>query len=354
MTKRKDFNFYHFCVLIIISLIYSGCSKDEVITISFPETIELNSVPVMEIDTYFRSHVSINVVDTFLVIANQQEPFVHIYSTITHDKLYTFGKQGNGPNEFQDAEVTNQDTFQFEEGINRNTATIFDFQRNHLTVLDIQASILQKEDVSINMRIPSDRNHITMLHYAGPEKIIFTPLNNANLIYYNNLNSTYNYVPFLPKSELNIKEHNKSHIYRPAVFYNTDKSLTAVAPINFGRLDFFNGEGSYLNSTVFEVNSKADSELEGDLSELKNAKFYIVELDTLKNNILALNMNTRTEDIDSMRQNHNLQLYDWDGNPLVKYELDGIALTSFAVDHKHLRVYAYAPFNEHNIIMYEL
>jgi len=354
MTKRKYFNIHHFCVLITIYSILSGCSRDEVITINFPETIELNSVPVKDIDTYFKPNVTINVVDTFLVIANQQEPFVHIYSTKTHEKLYTFGKQGNGPNEFLYAEVTNQDSFQFEEGINRNAAIIFDFQRNHVTVLDIQASIMQQEDVSINMKIPSDRNHITQLHFAGPEKIISTPLSNANLIYYNIVNSTYTYVPFLPKSELNISEHNKSHIFRPAVFYNRDKSLTAVAPVKFGRLDFFNGEGSYLNSTVFEVNPKVDSELEGDLSEHENAKFYIVELDTLKNNILALNINSRAGDIDSKRQNHNLQLYDWDGNALVKYELDGIALTTFAVDHKHSRVYAFAPFNEHNIIMYEL
>jgi len=345
----------YYIYLLIIVLLFTCCereSSDEVK--SFPNTLELNSVPLTNIDTYFKPNVTLNVIDTFLVIANQQAPFVRVYSTNSHKELYTFGKEGRGPGEFEYAEITKQDYFHFEEGRGKKAAIVYDFKRNHFSALDIQASIEKQDDIAISMMIPSDRNHISMLHYIGLEKVISTPLSSANLLYYDIDDSAYNYVPFLPEVDINIKESNKNHIYRPAVFYNKTKSKTAVAPMMLGRLDFFNDEGRYLNSSVFEMDQSGESELEGELSDLRNAKYYVVDLDTLKNNIVALNINTITDKISSENQNNNLLFYDWDGNPKIKYKLDGIALKSFAVDHKHSRIYAYAPSQDYPIIMYQL
>jgi|AntRauTorcE11897_2_1112592.scaffolds.fasta_scaffold00005_204 hypothetical protein len=341
-----------FILLSIIAFLLLSCEKERLQ--DFTNTRQISSIPISKIDLLVGGNVTLNVIDTLLIVANQVEPFIRIYSTNSHELISTFGKEGRGPKEFLSASVTKQDYFQFSSTITKKAINLYDFKRNKLTIIDLQKYIESGEGI-LRLRVPSDREFISSHHYLDTEISIATPLDRDLFIIHNFSDTTFKRVDFKPELNYEVKRNDKPSVYRPAVFVNKKDKIIASAPLKLGELDFFNFDGELINETIFESREKFKSEIESGLGGEENIKTYIVELDTLKNEIFALNINTPVGELDSKIQNNLIQKFNWDGDPLLQYELDGKSIKSFAVDHINNRIYAYIHTErKNNIIIYNL
>ncbi|MTI87435.1 MAG: hypothetical protein FH748_05640 [Balneolaceae bacterium] len=337
--------------------LYNGCTKKEG---NYNELIKfehitdtLRAQAVEDITVYTNRNVYLTVADTFLVVAQGREPFIHVYSTNTHAQLAAFGRKGKGPGEFIDATLLNQ--VSRDSDTNAPLLKIHDFKQSKVTTVNVHDAV-NGETIFPQRRLPNVGSYLVHLHHINDNFFIATPHSGGNLLIYDFNTATFTTVPYLPKLTFDVPKHSLYHIYRPAVYFNKNANTIAAAPYCLGELDFFDMEGNLTQASIFEPRDRYQDELEnGNFSKDSNLKYYIVELEVAEGLIYGLNHNRAIKDYENEIVDNKLQVFNWKGQAVKEYPLDDFYIFSFAIDEVHNRIYGYAPDEEeHNIVIYNL
>lgn len=349
---KNSFKVPLFCSILCIF----GCQNQEnkdIIVNKFPVTISLVGNPVEEIGIFSRGNVNLCVVDTFLVVQKREENFIHIYSTNTHKLLGKTGTEGNGPGEFIMPELTKQ--VKYDKTSMSPVVYVHDLPRNRLTEINIFNTINNPGHINTQEELPNVNTFLIRFFYKNDSSFIAAPEEGGRFIHYNYRTSKAQIKPYLPETKFSIRKSILSNAYRSACCFNEEKGLIASAPIMLGEIDFFDFNGNYINSTIFEPTDDLEKELSKDQKSI-NPKFQIADIESKGNLIYGLNYNNRTQDLYPTKEITNLkvQVFDWEGQPIKEYLLDHRFISSFAVDLSHNRIYGYCPDEkDHTIIVYE-
>ena len=342
-----------FIVIILFGILFTTCQSEEnAIIVEFIETEKISGQPVEYITTFSSGNVHLTVADTFLVIQKNDVPFFKIYNTNTHELLAEFGEEGRDPEEFLGPVL--QKRVEFSSENESPVIKVFDYRRQSLSSINIfhvlsGKDAIHQEDLSVS-------TYQIYFHHSSDSTFIGTPLDGRFQIY-NHVTQSDTVIPYVPKTDFNIPEYSLSAVYRTAAVINRKENLMAAAPLYFGQLDFFDLNGNYLRSTMWESKNKFEEELRSGQADCEKIKTQIVDLDSKSGLIYGLNRNNSVSDYNSASLSSEMivQVFNWDGDPLIEYVLDKRKLLNFAIDSVNNRIYAYSPNEpEHNIIMYDM
>lgn len=340
-------------VLLLAFLMLLGC-QEETVVVKFPESQILRGRHLQEIALLTgKGNISFAVADTFLVVQKAEEPFIQIYSTNTHKLLAEFGNEGRGPGEYLEPGILKQAGY--EKSNNSPVIYLYDFKRQMISTLNI-LEVLENGNISKQEKIFND-HILTFFHYRDENFYLGTPYRGGRFSIHDYRTSRNTIIPYVPKPVFTIPEDRFSEVYRSAAVVNTNKGLIAAAPILLGRLDFFDLDGNYLRSTIFESANKYSEKYSAALDIFNTLKFQIADLVSKNDLIYGLNINSEISHFAGMQGEYNMkvQVFDWDGKPVKEYILDDRLITSFAIDEDNNRIYAYSPLEpEHPIIIYNI
>lgn len=341
-----------FYLLALTSLLFLGCQSNQE-SINFPRSQSLSGQPVENIEVYSKGNVYLTVADTFLVIQKNKEPFVQIYSTITHKLLSEFGKEGKGPGEFIGPSLQKQ--VDYDPTNNSPVIYIFDYKRQILSKINI-LNIIKGDNVILQEKLPGD-SFLTFFHYRGDNYYIASPASRGRFQIYNYQTSKDTTIPYLPKTDFKIPPQTLPVVYRTTAVINVEKSIMAAAPLYLGELDFFDLKGNYLRSSIWTQRDKFKMELTAGSESFETIKNQIVDIDAKDGLIYGLNRNVsvvNSTDRNS-KPNMKVQIFNWKGDAVKEYSLDDRRIMYFAIDSVHNRIYAYSPDEKNNnLITYQM
>jgi len=338
-------------------LTLSGCKpkkSDNIIVDKFPETISLSGSPVKEIEVFDKGNVNLLVIDSFLIVQKTYEKFIQIFSTNTHKFLTEFGSRGRGPNEFFSPVLTGQTGY---VPITKNPLVyVYDTELRHLTCIDILECIINPKHINNEKKIPDVNSHLTRFFYTNDSIFFAIPEDGGRFLFYNYITLKIKIIPFLPGTGFSIKRDLLHSVYRSACVINKEERLIAAAAVCLGKIDFFDLEGNYIKSTIFESGKNLKKSLNTG-AETLDPVIQITQLVSEGDLIYGLNKNNRISDIYETKKytNFKIMVFNWSGQPVSEYILDQRHISSFAVDLSHNRIYGYCPDEEeHTIVVYNL
>lgn len=349
---------FNFTIFIVCLLTIYGCKKEnksiENEIKKFGETEKLSGELIKKIELNC-SFANLAVIDSFLIIQTREDKFFHIYNTNNYELLAEFGNKGRGPNEFIRPELLNQASYDN----NMPLFNVYDYTRRRITQINIINAIKQEGQIFNQNPVPEEiDDYLTYFFYRDDNLLIATPEVGGRFIIYNDKNYTLQKTPFIPKVDFDIKESKIGMIYRSSAVVNKDLNLFASTTLHFGEIDFFDTEGNYISSSVFESNDDLQTELAKKNEDDIDLKIQTIDMDTKGNLIYGLNFNNRLSEFNTNpsknMKNIKVQVFDWNGNAIKEYVLDKRYVTSFAVDIKSNKFYGFCPGeSDYNIVSYE-
>lgn len=351
-TKYKISSVLITCAILFII----GCNQKEsnnIIVDKFPEIIPLSGSLVKEIEVFDKGNVHLLVIDSFLIVQKTREKYIQIYSTNTYKLLTEIGLFGRGPGEFSRPELTGQIAY---DAFTKNPLVyVYDTQRRRITCLDIIKCIKNPTHINSEKTIPNVHSYLSRFFYTNDSIFFAIPEDGGRFLFYNYKTSKIEMKPFLPDVDFSMKNYLLHSVYRSSCCVNKEKRLIAAAPLLLGEVDFFDLNGNYIKSTIFESRENLKKSLAKGTKSL-DPKIQIAQLVSQGDLIYGLNYNNVAYDIYETKKytNFKIEVFNWTGQPVKEYILDRSVL-SFAVDLTNKRIYGYCPDEqEHTIVVYNL
>lgn len=267
-----------FCLIIGLS----GCenkAENSVEIRTFPEIVSLEGHPSNDITVMSRSNVNLCVIDTFLIIQKGEEKFLKIYGTNTHNLLAEYGDSGGGPEEFMSPVLLKQVKYDIEN--KSPIITVYDYTKMKLNFINILNLIRNEGVVHQQEPLPEGNSYLLHFYFKNEDFLLAKSEAEGRFIHYNYGSRESKIIPYVPKIEFSIRDDYFYPIYRSAVAVNMDKGLIAAAPMLLGEIDFFDLNGNYLKSTVFDITAKLERALTiAEDTEKFNPFHYITEIDS--------------------------------------------------------------------------
>src|SRR5690606_11997672 len=302
-------------------------------------------------------NVNMLVVDTFLVIQQNHDKVLSVYSTQDNKLLKQYGTIGSGNLEFTDPVLLKQRSYDKVDG----TPEILRYDYTRRVINRINLLDMLNEQEGFHRQLPLEEKELYYLHfyYDSPDIHIGVSEDMSKFSLFDKRNRLLTNVPYSPKLDFEVNQSLLYPIYRSAIAVNEKKQKIATATLLVPNLEIYNFKLELLNDLYFENTKVIESSL---IEYAKSCTFdtmhYIAELDSDDEHLLGLNYNNTSTDIYSNYSyaDLNFLLFDWEGSLLTKYTLsDNKFVESFAVDFKASRVYCYLPFEkDHNIYVYDL
>ena len=324
---------------------------------SFEREVNIKGDPLSEITIFSNKNVNMLAMDTFLVIQQNHDNVLSVYSTNDNKLLKEYGTIGSGNLEFTDPVLLKQRSYDKVDG--SPEILIYDYTRrviNSINLLD-----MLNEEEGFHTQSPLDEEELYYLHfyYDSPDFHLGVPEGMSKFTLFDKSNSMLSNVPYSPKLDFEVEQSLLYPIYRSAIAVNEKKKKIATATLLIPTLEIYNFQLDLLNDLNFENTLALESSLiEYAKTGLFDSKHYIVELDSDDEYILGLNYNNASTDIysDYSYTDLNFLLFDWEANLLTKFVLsDNKFVESFAVDFGSNKVYCYLPLEkDHNIYVYDL
>lgn len=323
-------------------LAMSGCKQkknDNIIVNKFPKTISLSGRPIKEIEVFDNGNVHVLSIDSFLIVQKTNEKYFQIFSTNTYKLLTEFGSYGKGPGEFSRPELTGQIAY---DPFTKNPLVyVYDSQRLLLTFIDIIKCIKNPTYINNQKRIPNVNAYIDRFFYSNDSIFFAIPEDGGRFLFYNYRSSKIEIKPFVPEVNFSMSGYLFRHVYRSSCVVNEEKSLIAAAPLLLGEIDFFDLNGNYIKSTIFESTENLKKTLAKG-GESLDPKIQISQLVSVGDLIYGLNNNSK------------ILVFNWSGQPVKEYILDDRFVFSFAIDLAHKRIYGYCPEEKNTMVVYNL
>lgn len=342
---------------LLIMLTSCNRQKDKILEINkFPVEQTLIGKTFENITFYSKGNAKLVVVDTFLAIQKMDESLFSIFSTSDYKLMAKFGNVGMGPNEFLSPRLLNQTSFDISN--NSPVICIYDITRRHFVRINILNAIKnQTNNTYKELPIPDYHQPFTYFFYRDSDIMVATPERNSRLIIYNDSARSYQEASYMPTLNYETPDLFEIGKFASATFVNKKLERIVSALFLIGEIDFFDLNGKFIKSSVFE--SKADlkkSLLNKDSENKWNPKIYIQDIQASDKYIYALNYDNYQNDYVFGKKctNQNILVFDWNGNPIKKYILDTEHfIRNFAVDFNNKRFYGFCLEEaEHPIIFY--
>ena len=351
----KNFNYN---IIITFMILFMGCNENNDTTYlyaDFPAPKKLQGTSIENIVTHRIS--GITVIDTFLIIINAGKPerIVQVYSTLSKNLLWEGGYRGKGAD--NDFLVPTNVRQSFLTNNNENALfNIWDVGRQRLTNLNITESIIKSAFISTSEVFSEDFEMIKKIYYLDDSLMIFEP----ELYRFSIMNKSTNEIINIPYNTSGLSfstpEKNEYFIFTSALTVNPSLKRIAAAPLLLGQIDFFEINGSYAFSSIFERDKNLQYALQSENVTIADAKRYINRLQSDQNFIYALNQNVHNNVLvnQEIRPDNEMLIFDWEGLAVDKILFDRYIQT-FALDQRQNKIYGFAPYEEHfNIIEYDL
>jgi hypothetical protein len=356
-------------IISVLLIVFNGCSNEQkkrkdIIVDEFPVTTELTGYPATTIEAYSKGHVFLSVVDSFLILLKSdisfaEERFITIYSTNTHKLLAKTVTKGRGPGEFLDPVFTGQ--IEYNTNNNHPIVYIYDSGRNRLTLLDVIETVNNNLDINEQIIIPRIGYNINSLFYYNESFMVVTFFpktgpEDGRFLIYNNITRESKVIPYLPDFGLTLDDAHRFMIYYSFCSVNIDEKYIAASAIQMGEIHYFDLNGNYIKSTIFDPREKLIKVLQNKVAT-SDPYFFVNELKTEDGLLYALNLDNFEDDLFKTMKYKDISLlvFDCNGFPVEKYIFaDNRYVSHFAIDKLHKRIYTFCPNEaEHNIIFYD-
>jgi len=320
-------------------------------SLGFDSTIILKDPEIVLKKEYFAKRIV--AVDSLLIVqTNQNSSLFKVYNAESLKYLNSFGKKGDGPNEFSYPFTNSQFTCD-DDGIKLWTNDLWRYKtslinvsksiKNNVTVIDKVINHNPKHDFTHDL---NHYNNEVFYGNHGPDAI-----ERFRITKYNHSTETVTHAELIPKVD-NMNLLNRSSQY--ALYFDylgikPDKSRLVSAMNKFNRIDFYDLDLNLINSySETDENEITDVKdiLHKSGKDLVNLRNYYYSLQCSNSYVYALHRNGQLASENGKKDiNVDIRVFDWEGAPkyLLKVPND---LTSFTVDEKNGWIYGVDSYNE--------
>ncbi len=348
-------------VVFISACLFFACdsSKDNVLL----PVQDLSGVVVKEVSEINTPGVYLQVVDTFLVIFRQNEPFFQVYSTNSHRLLGEFGERGSGPDQFA---LPNY--FPYESDFSEPIYAISDVGKMRLTYVDLVKYAKGDDDFlshSALGEIPELLGTLRIL--VAQDGVIIGEEEQSmedpkeRFFIYDEVNDVKLSVPYLPTNELGLEGFELYSSYYSQITYNSEKKLIAALPRHLGQVDYFSTNGEWQYSNTFDIPSSPNQINSVENKDESSQKFVAGK--TYFYGFAATDKYIFGHSVEEVNSNALefkaptilIRVFDWEGNQKAIFRIAGDDETYFTYDSIHHRFYVYhASREKNNLMMYDV
>jgi hypothetical protein len=312
----------------------------------FSDTLKSREISIVSNTGLLNPVKIINVDDTYLVISdNREEDLFQVYSLPELDYLYSWGRQGRGPDEFMfipvvEINTKNDEIILYESGLQ---------QLRIYTVTD--TAFVLKEEMPLSYENQIDPlTHIQRLNdtlYIADYGTAFEDTNHEYVALRPGKNEPLLTFGKYPKTDLEGMERYFRYSKTNAASPNGERFAAFYLYHNL--IKIFNPEGEELKA--IQIN---DPFLSVDPLEDDFFRFRFL-LSATEKYLYSLGVNTTNQEfsdnIESIKT--SLEIWNWDGQPVYRTVFDE-PVHGFTVSEKYNRIYAFSSLETQKIFEYEL
>lgn len=328
--------------LVVFCILFLGCKSsvspsseymilDEVAYIdSFPQTYSLKDgvqveMPVIGIKNFV-------IYDTLLIASVASSAgYWSIISLPALDHLGSFIRNGNGPNEFPwlPSVISHANFYKEDE---RLMAGLIDPSRGRLYKVDIDSSIQTKR---LHISVLKDSLPQYLFSFIMVDSVTFfcreIASNNTQLNRYL-LKNENREVPktFEKLNNARIREREDCNILSAIIKYNAERNLFVEMPIGLNHINIYSPDDTFgkticVGATIDDIEKIQDRKRFKRLYTYAHLRLYDQFFGVLHINEEEMIFQTNRKRLP------NIQLFDWEGNPIVKIQVDRF-ITAFDID----------------------
>ena len=332
MKKRS----YVGVLMIIIFILCTSCQNEkDVISKNFPIEKQLKSIKIPTERIF--DIKSVSVVDSSIIFLSEKaDTIFHVYSLPELSFVSSFGIRGEGPNEFFLPSIVPNNSSHLYVHSNLNMLKKMNIYAAKDTGFMLDEYYLDNVlfGVARNLSIINDSILYYMEETPHQMKMISYDLKTGK--------------PILSR-RVRVKEDHGSHFdYANNGFMTVNANTVAYAYLYQNKIDFMNLDFSLRNTLMGQ-----QSEIKIGRNGLDNSIFYYVDGYVGEENFYFRYLGCSLNDSKSQKKGSIIEVYDKDGNPLIRYHLD-FNIFRFVVDEKNLKIYAVSEDDEDAILMYDI
>jgi hypothetical protein len=323
---------------VLIIILCLGCqNKKEEANKNFPKEKQLESIKI-PINRVF-DIIDMDIADSSVIfLSNKTDTLFHIFSLPEFSFVKSFGIRGEGPDEFILPSI-----------VSNNLGYLYVYGSSDLNVLKklsihaIEDAVLILDEYNLsdipfgysrNLSIINDSILYYMEELPMQMKMISCNLKTGEPIY---------------SKELKVTENHKSHFdYTNNGFMAVNENTVAYAYLYQNRIDFMNPDFSLKNTLRGE-----QTEIEINRNGLDNSLFYYVGGYIGREKFYFRYLGSKLNERESQEKGSVIEVYDKEGNPLVKYRLD-FDIYGFVVDEGNDKIYAVSEDDEDAVLVYDI
>lgn len=335
-----------------VAFLMTSCDKGKgKKNLEFDKIIQLKSEPF---ELFKQPCVSsINLIDRYIFLIDQcEEKFVHLYDAEDYKYYGSFGGKGEGPKEFIFPEIYNQGYVDETDSLH---VLIYDDIKKRLA------------DVNVNNVMYGSRQDFKLYHPGQDGTYVsnFISLKNSlfagifaehpNRFFINDLKSgDLKSFKYLPENDITVPKGEEFVVFRNIIRAKPDGSAFVSALDLFPQIDIFDLDGN--KTATYALAGKNERlNLNTSIKPLPHkAMHYYMGLFVSNRYIYALNWNmSQQEFIDNLDVPGQIHVFDWEGKPIIQYQLDQ-KIAAIIVDEKKQLIIGINDTKERPFFVYKL
>lgn len=281
--------------------------------------------------------------DKAVIFDNGKEALFKVYSLPDLTFLYSFGKLGEGPDEFRTVSINSLQTLENDLVVVSGTQLRKIRLEKDSSVMGESIELLMSNSAPVNrLLLINDSIYICDIFDAkpgGPEHQM-VHLQRAEEV------ATFGKYPEKPKSE-NMDQGGLYRNFGKTTVVNPEDGMVGAFYFLQNQIKFYSHQGELLQEIELETPTKNVSEEEMNMFWVEPfataAHIYVMYLGVPKSEVM--------EQSDTFRP--HLETWDWEGNLLERFRLDQL-ITTFAVSEKFQKMYGFSYFKEGVLFEYDL
>lgn len=341
---------------ILIFFFSVACQNEQDSTNSIPRPIRLNEQSlILQEDDVHKPFVFTQVIDTFLVLIRQNEPFIKVYGLNSLQPIAELGYKGEGNEEFLRAPSFVKDaSVPMDSG--DEELVVFDSGKSRIGFLDLKMLSADQHTFRWQkVNPPASWDFVSNVYAVAGNTILATAagfsisMPRASKFSVLDIETGSDFhIQIRNQPEYTINENILATVFLSSAGIQPDLGLMVAAPLFFPRLDFYDLNGQYVYSSTYDDPGKnADVYVEGiseanrtnALSRYKGA-IYVFYSDAER-----IIVGSFQSPIDRSRIWEKMELllrvFDWEGNHLETYSIQANGNSSFTFDKVNKRFIVY-------------
>ncbi len=281
----------------------------------------------------------ITMIDSLFIVQNAGDPHAplfNVYHKESYKLLASFGRRGNGPNEFYNQMPTGVGQYEIID----HSICMWVRDGFICKLINLSKSILNKKTV-IEKKIKTPKSVFIGLDVLilPNDNLFGTSMSQkGRFFYYDSETKETNWIRYFPEvKNPPIKEQQMHNLYVSSTKINKDGNIIVSALIYFKRIDVFNNNAELQFSLVFE-DSPTDPAF--SISDRpKSFMRYYRDVYISKNKIYALNLErSEGEILEDKYKTSEVHVFTLEGKPVCNYKLDHI-MGAFTIDEENGNIF---------------